>query len=239
MADYFVRWYDVTLRTWGGRGLKVTTGGRNFIFRCSVLSQQIRCFMMKQNRIMVRHVEKRINSCLEHMEIISITGVYGSGKTTLAKKIAKERGMKFVSLDDPTICEQACQDPEGFIAALVPTGGVIDEFQKVPQLASVLKWHVKSDPRPGRFVITGSISMFGYLPARLPRTARVGLAPFSQAEIKGLDSPGGFLKDALKGELSPSSPHISLADLWPRILRGGYPGAQANSFLFRIKFLIM
>lgn len=51
--------------------------------------------------------------------------------------------------------EFAADDPRGFLDEY-REGAVIDEIQRVPELLSYLQEAVDADPRPGRFVLTGS-----------------------------------------------------------------------------------
>ena len=175
-----------------------------------------------------RHIEERIHSAMTHMKIVS-TGAHGSGKTTLAQKIAKERGMKFVSLDDPNTCDQALRDPNDFIKKLVFTGGVIDELHKDPQLARAIGWHLENDQRPGRLMVTGSANIVASLSRKLRGTIMLPLelGTLSQEEIEGLPVGSDFLTAAQTREYHPLDPYtlLSSGSIWPRILRGGYPGA--------------
>ena len=65
---------------------------------------------------------------------------------------------------------------------------VIDEIQRVPELLLAIKASVDEDPRPGRYLLTGSSRLFGMVgaPDALPgRMETVELWPFSQGEIDG------------------------------------------------------
>ena len=180
--------------------------------------------MKKKHGVVLRYAEEKINRVMNHALstiTVAITGARGCGKTTLAQKIARERGMKFVSLEDPDVCKQARRDPKAFIASLIPSGGVIDEFCKAPQLASFLKWYSDLDQRLRPFIVTGSVDML-YEPSinkMMPRS--VNLATLSQGEIEGVGLENDFLKVALKGEPLHFEPCSRSRDLWPRILRGG------------------
>jgi uncharacterized protein len=65
---------------------------------------------------------------LNDFRIVYISGPRQSGKTTLAKVVA-ERGMAYVSLDDPSTLASTRCDPAGFIESLGAQSVVIDEFQ--------------------------------------------------------------------------------------------------------------
>ena len=187
--------------------------------------------LIKQDGIRPRHLESDINRRINSKKMVAITGARGCGKTTLAQKIAKERGMEFISLDDPTTCNQALRNPEGLLKSVDSTGAVIDEVQKAPELGEYLASYSRYHPRPHRFMMTSSIKSLVRLPVNQPsifsagNITRVELSTFSQAEIEGSSSPYGFLEDALEGNLSLDQSYEKSVDLWPRIWRGCYPAA--------------
>ena len=76
--------------------------------------------------------------------------------------------------------------PDGFVdsAGLM----VIDEIQRVPDLLLAIKEQVDADPRPGRYLLSGSARVLALrgLPDTLPgRIETIELWPFSQGEIDG------------------------------------------------------
>ena len=183
---------------------------------------------MKKNDLILRHIEEDLRVSMRAKPIVALSGPYGSGKTTLAKKIAGEYGMKFISLDDPTTFKQACRNPQSFIKSLASTGGVLDEIQKAPLLIKALEGYVDQDSTPGRFVITAPVNLLFEVPTGFGgKTSWVELSPLSQTEVEGLSSSSAFLEDALESKVwpFPSNPHTPSVDLWPRVLRGGYPRA--------------
>ena len=65
---------------------------------------------------------------------------------------------------------------------------VIDEIQRVPELLLAIKEQVDADPRPGRYLLSGSARVLALrgLPDTLPgRIETIELWPFSQGEIDG------------------------------------------------------
>ena len=73
----------------------------------------------------------------------------------------------------------AITDPAGFVdsAELM----VIDEIQRVPELLLAIKEQVDSDPRPGRYLLSGSARVLALrgLPDTLPgRIEAIELSPF-------------------------------------------------------------
>ena len=175
-----------------------------------------------------RHIEPRLRRSLNHMRVVAISGARQTGKTTLCQKIASENNMSFVSLDQKHYYQWAQRDPEGFVQELGEQGGVIDEVQKVPELMMALKMSVDQDPRPGRFLITGSVDLFQsmILPDHLAgRLSMITLHPFSQGEIAKQEQASPFLSQIFEGVL-PTHEEISRDDaLRDRAFRGGYPQA--------------
>jgi len=133
-------------------------------------------------------------------------------------------------LDLATEAAAARADPDGFVAhdGLL----ILDEVQRAPDLLLAVKAIVDADPRPGRFLLTGSARLLGL--RRLPdalvgRNETVELWPFSQGEIDG--APDGFV-DAVFAE-----PPITVSQATPdpvdaaleRVTRGGFPEAVART----------
>jgi uncharacterized protein len=115
---------------------------------------------------------------------------------------------------------------------------VIDEIQRVPELFLAIKEVVDTDPRPGRFLLTGSarvLSLRG-LPDALPgRMETIELWPLSQGEIDG--KPDGFV-DAIFA-LGPELRHDSQErrpGYVERVVRGGFPEAVARAGRRRERF---
>lgn len=94
---------------------------------------------------------------------------------------------------------------------------VIDEVQRAPELFLAIKATVDANPRPGRFLLTGSSQVLALrgLPDTLPgRMETIELWPLSQGEID--DSPDGFI-DAAFTETLPFGPKFSavpVSALW-------------------------
>jgi hypothetical protein len=84
--------------------------------------------------------------------VVVVLGPRQSGKTTLCRSVFAE---PYVSLEDPDTRRFALADPRGFLAQF-PDGAVLDEVQRVPELASYLQGMVDARPRHARFVLTGS-----------------------------------------------------------------------------------
>ena len=176
-----------------------------------------------------RFAESRVREALGDTRIVALVGPRQSGKTTLARKIAADQGLRFTTLDDEQFRQFANEDPIGFIRDL--DRAVIDEVQRAPALILALKKTVDEDPRPGRFLITGSVDLFrGTLsPDSLAgRLETIELLPLSQAEIERRDPPE-FLARAFASDFSPFLQTGRTPDLIQRIVSGGFPEALARS----------
>jgi predicted AAA+ superfamily ATPase len=102
---------------------------------------------------------------------------------------------------------------------------VLDEAQRVPELARAIKLAVDADRRPGRFLLTGSASvlMVPQLSESLAgRMEILTLWPLSQGEVAGVRET--FI-DQMFGKAMPL-PTVQgepWSGLVKRIARGGYP----------------
>ena len=108
---------------------------------------------------------------------------------------------------------------------------VIDEIQRVPELLLAIKEQVDADPRPGRYLLTGSARVLGLrgLPDTLPgRTETIELWPLAQGEI---DGTADRFVDAIfdQGETLTYESAVSRQEYAERIVRGGFPEALART----------
>lgn len=84
---------------------------------------------------------------MKDTRIVAVVGPRQSGKTTLARQIAADLALTFVTLDDDQSRQFAIDDPDGLVREL--DRAVIDEIQRAPQLILALKKSVDEDLRPG------------------------------------------------------------------------------------------
>ncbi|MCY4166505.1 MAG: ATP-binding protein [Gammaproteobacteria bacterium] len=174
-----------------------------------------------------RYVARRIRENLTDTRVVLLCGPRQSGKTTLVRQIASEN-FRFVTLDDPTFLNAAQADPVGFVRDF--DKAVIDEVQRAPRLMLALKLAVDADPRPGRFLLTGSADLLTIprvADSLAGRMALVRLLPLAQSELRR--SSATFLDKAFAG-MPPSAPDPAVGNkLVEIILAGGYPEALARS----------
>ena len=174
-----------------------------------------------------RLVEHRIRVAMEDTRVVMLCGPRQSGKTTLMQWIAGT-DIPFFTLDDPITLEAASTDPIGFVRGL--DRAIIDEIQRVPSLVLALKTAVDADPRPGRFLLTGSANLM-----TLPRVADslagrmeiIRLLPLAQAELRG--TRPSFLERVFAGDAPTTAAPALGADLVELVLAGGYPEALTRS----------
>jgi uncharacterized protein len=175
-----------------------------------------------------RRAASALTAALTDTRVVLVNGARQVGKSTLVRAIAGERKAEWRDLDRVPHRDAARNDPEGFVldADLM----IIDEIQRVPELLLAIKVTVDADPRPGRFLLTGSSRLLALrdLPDTLPgRMETVELWPFSQGEMSG--GPDGFVDAIFR--LGPELRHnseVSRAEYAERIVRGGMPEAVAR-----------
>ncbi|MQA27505.1 MAG: DUF4143 domain-containing protein [Micromonosporaceae bacterium] len=188
-------------------------------------------------RILPRKAAVAVEEALHDTRVVLVNGARQCGKSTLVMKIGKERGAEWRSLDRAATRQAAQFDPSEFVAT--SESMVIDEVQRVPELLLAIKEQVDAEPRPGRFLLTGSARVLGLrgLPDALPgRMETIELWPLSQGEIN--EKPDGFV-DAIFTE-GPECQHTSTetrAGYIERITRGGFPEAVARPPRRRERFL--
>ena len=176
-----------------------------------------------------RHITPRLLEALADTPVVLLHGARQTGKSTLLRQLAVERGLAYVSLDEASVLGAAVADPSGFVRGF---GGpvVIDEVQRAPGLLLAIKAAVDSDRRPGRFVLSGSAHVL-----LLPRVAdslvgRIEIStlwPLSQGELTS--TPDRFA-DRVWLEPRPDAglplDRMAMAEL---LVRGGFPEAVGRA----------
>jgi uncharacterized protein len=132
-------------------------------------------------------IPRTASSTLERLAkgfpVVALTGPRQSGKTTLAKSVFKEK--PYVSLENPDEREFALRDPKRFLQRF-PSGAILDEVQRCPELLSWLQGWVDERGIMGDFVLTGSAQfdlLAGITQTLAGRVGRVELLPLSAAEL--------------------------------------------------------
>ena len=175
-----------------------------------------------------RDVSHKITEAFGDTRVVLVTGPRQAGKTTLAETIARENGLAFHSLDNPTALAAARRDPVGFLRAT--DRAAIDEIQRVPDLLLAIKERVDRDPRPGQFLLTGSanlMSLSTVADSLAGRMEVIHLLPLSMRERSGRQND--LLENVFQGK-PPSCGAPILGDaLLDAVLAGGYPEAIARA----------
>ena len=99
-----------------------------------------------------RLVDPLIDELLADFAALLIVGPRASGKTTTAARHVRS----VARLDRPAEAAAFRADPDVALAGL-PEPVLIDEWQVVPEVLGAVKRAVDTDPRRGRFVVTGSV----------------------------------------------------------------------------------
>ena len=183
-----------------------------------------------------RFLGSALQEALEDTRVVFINGPRQSGKTTLAKTLATPQ-RPFISLDDPTHLI-AARDTTSFIRQFDYV--VIDEVQRVPELLLAIKQSVDADPRPGRFLLTGSANILLIPQIADPLAGRIELLtlyPFAQAEL--LERKSSFLPNIFKGKKPLLVGECSVGDdLVAQVCAGGYPEAVRRKSTRRTAWLM-
>ena len=129
-----------------------------------------------------RIARDRLLAAARQQVVVGVTGPRQAGKTTLVRSCFPDHA--YLNLEDPELLAFAQRDPKGFLAR--EGGMILDEVQRVPALLSVIQTIVDNDPRPGRFILTGSqvFALSAAISQSLAgRIALINLLPFSLGEL--------------------------------------------------------
>jgi len=187
-----------------------------------------------------RIVDDELDELLSGVAAVAIEGPKAVGKTATAL----QRARTVHELDDPAQRQIAAADPARLLAGDGPI--LIDEWQRLPASWDLVRRAVDSDPRPNRFLLTGSANPDN--PAThsgAGRIVRVRMRPLSLAE-RELARPTLSLGAMLRGErpdVTGESP-VTLRDYTREILASGFPAirrlsgralrAQLESYISRV-----
>ena len=133
--------------------------------------------------MLARDLATELAGRVENEPVVTLLGPRQSGKTTLARQLFAN--YTYRNLERPDVRLDAELHPLEFLTTS-QHGMILDEVQRVPSLLSYIQTLVDDDPRPGRFILTGSqnILLLESVSQTLAgRTALLNLVPLSITEL--------------------------------------------------------
>lgn len=174
--------------------------------------------------VLPRHLLDNVTTALLDTRVVGVVGPRQAGKSTLVRQIVAEGPeATYASLDDADVRALATTDPQGFVDGR-PGLFAIDEIQRAPELLLAIKASVDRQPRPGRFLITGSSQLSANRAVSETLAGQIErhtLWPLSQGEIER--RPETFLSQLLDGDMTTDRiTELDKRNYLERALAGGY-----------------
>lgn len=186
-----------------------------------------------------RLVDEPLARTLERFPAVLVTGPRAVGKTTTAQRLTRN----VVRLDRAREAEAFRDDPDVALS-VIDEPVLLDEWQEVPAVLGAVKRAVDADPRPGRFLLTGSVRADLDAPTwpGTGRLIRVRMEPMTLAEREGADLAGPrTIVDRLFEEgaawLAGRRCELALDDYLRAALEGGWPALVGLSDEDRARWL--
>jgi len=172
-----------------------------------------------------RLVDQPLSELFGQLPALLITGPRATGKTTTGRKHATT----VIRLDRPAEAAAFRADPDAALRAQ-PEPVLLDEWQAVPEVLGAVKRAVDDNPRPTRFLLTGSVraDLDQEMWPGTGRLVRLRMYGISQRELAGQPTGPLFLDrlasaDIRQFHLPPVVP--DLPDYVDSALRSGFPEA--------------
>ena len=175
-----------------------------------------------------RLVDPLVAEFLTELPALALVGPRASGKTTTAQRYART----VIRLDRPAEALAVAADPDAAIEGLAEPV-LFDEWQEVPQVLGAVKRACDAEPRPGRFILTGSIRAETETET-WPGTGRVTrMAVYPMTVGERLGAPEVPLVDRIaRGELAAlaarataAAASLNLRGYLELAVQGGFPQA--------------
>lgn len=169
-----------------------------------------------------RFADQIVERMLGELPALSLVGPRAVGKTTMAARHART----VVRLDREAEAAAFRADPDVALAGL-PEPVLLDEWPLVPSLLGAVKRAVDADPRPGRFLLSGSVraDLDAETWPGTGRIVRIAMHGLTERERLGhVTGPG--LVERLAGDVALALPEGGAPDLRgyvERALVGGFP----------------
>lgn len=167
-----------------------------------------------------RLVDAPVTALLAAFPAVMLGGPRAAGKTTTGRAFAADT----MRLDQPGQAAVVRADPDAALRGRHEPL-LIDEWQEVPEVLGAVKRAIDDDPRPGRFLLAGSVR--AHLQQSVwPGTGRVielTLFPLTERELAGRLAGDGFIDRLVNGELADISSNRDIHDYVDASVRGGYP----------------
>ena len=184
---------------------------------------------------LTRLVDPLLDTLLEAQPAVLMVGPRAAGKTTTALR----RAATTVRLDSRAEAGVFEADPDAALRGL-PEPVLLDEWQEVPGVLGAVKRAIDGDPRPGRFIITGSVR--GDLTASTwpgtGRLVRVTLHAMAVREQLGqVDKPMFFDRVVDDGLPSRIAEPPDLRGYVELALQGGFPAVFGQPEVIREAWL--
>jgi predicted AAA+ superfamily ATPase len=167
-----------------------------------------------------RLVEPLLEELSKELSALVVVGPRAVGKTTTARR----RSATMVRLDVPAEAAAFEADPHAALRGLAEPV-VLDEWQVVPGVLGAVARSVDDDPRPGRFLLTGSVrAEIESTPwPGTGRPQRLVMWPMTVREQRRLTSPSFLDKLVARAPLDVPADPPDLRGYVELALEGGFP----------------
>lgn len=168
-----------------------------------------------------RLIDPVIDELFAQLPALMIVGPRATGKT----RTSERRAASIVRLDRELEATAFEADPDAALRD-TPEPALLDEWQMTPRVLGAVRRAVDSNPRAGRFLLTGSISatLKNETWPATGRVVRLQMHPMSIREQLGrVDSPTFFDTLATGGELTAPSDAPDLPGYIEMALGSGFP----------------
>lgn len=141
-----------------------------------------------------RDIADAVNTALDNMPVVVLTGMRQTGKTTFLCSQSDLADRVYVSFDDFAQLEAAKSDPDGFVNRSQFL--TIDEAHKCPEIFAAIKKAVDKKRIPGQFLLSGSanFSILKSITESLAgRSVYLAIHPFNRRETNRKTEQEPFL----------------------------------------------